>query len=221
MDDLVKNASDDELRGFLSRVHSQDLVDYLNIASDGAKTSLLGLVSNRTVDFINERGPNLQDGSAKEAERVLRSVLDDNQPCTFCRILEGELPGSFVHRDDEIAVIMDLYPVNEGHMLIIPIEHVPDLPDVPALIASRMMNLAQSLGDAVLSPPFDADGFDLFLANRSAGGQEVFHARLHVLPRYHADGFGFKFPPGYPSEARRDQLDGIAETIKSTNDNFK
>ena len=110
MDDLIANATDDELKSFLKRVHSQNLVAYLNMASDASKTRLHGLVSTRTARFISERGPDLQDGSAEEAERVLRGVLDDDQPCVFCRILRGDLPGSFVHRDDDIAVIMDLYP---------------------------------------------------------------------------------------------------------------
>jgi histidine triad (HIT) family protein len=42
-------------------------------------------------------------------------------PCLFCRILAGELPGTFVYRDDRCAAFMDIQPVNPGHLLVVPI----------------------------------------------------------------------------------------------------
>ncbi len=58
-------------------------------------------------------------------------------------------------------------------------------------------------------------GFNLFLANGEAVGQDVFHAHLHLIPRYENDGFGIKHPPGYPTEASRAELDGVAGTLRS------
>lgn len=43
--------------------------------------------------------------------------------CIFCRILDGQLPASFVYRDDRCAAFMDIQPVNLGHLLVVPVRH--------------------------------------------------------------------------------------------------
>jgi histidine triad (HIT) family protein len=58
-------------------------------------------------------------------------------------------------------------------------------------------------------------GVNLFLADGEAAGQEVFHAHLHVFPRYAGDGFGFKFSPNYFVLPPRAELDDIARGIRN------
>ena len=57
------------------------------------------------------------------------------------------------------------------------------------------------------------EGVNLFLADREAAGQEVFHAHLHVFPRFRGDGFGLKFSPNYFVFPLRAELDDIAREI--------
>jgi hypothetical protein len=59
------------------------------------------------------------------------------------------------------------------------------------------------------------EGVNLFLADGEAAGQEVFHAHLHVFPRYAGDGFGFKFSPNYFVLPPRAELDDIARGIRN------
>jgi histidine triad (HIT) family protein len=55
----------------------------------------------------------------------------------------------------------------------------------------------------------------LFLADGEAAGQEVFHAHLHVFPRFAGDGFGLKLPPDYADRPARSELNQIAERIRA------
>jgi histidine triad (HIT) family protein len=141
--------------------------------------------------------------------------------CTFCRIFAGELPVSYVYRDDWLAVLMDLYPVTPGHMLIIPYQHVVSMTQMNPEVASSMMTRAQQLGKAIMSSELGCEGFNLYLADGEAAGQDVFHVHLHVIPRYRGDGFRLAFPPGYPKEAQRSDLDSRAETIRRALESFR
>ena len=53
------------------------------------------------------------------------------------------------------------------------------------------------------------------MADGEAAGQKVFHAHLHVIPRFVGDGFGFKFSPNYFVLSLRAELDGIAKGIRN------
>ena len=136
-----------------------------------------------------------------------------NPACIFCRILAGQAEASFVYRDELVSAFMDIQPVNAGHMLVVPNAHAVGLADLPAATGARMFNAAQRLAQAVRGSGVRCEGIDLFLADGEAAGQEVFHAHLHILPRYTGDGFGFIFPPGYRDLPGREALDQIAREI--------
>jgi histidine triad (HIT) family protein len=108
---------------------------------------------------------------------------------------------------------MDIRPVNPGHLLIVPNEHAPYLADVEAETASQMMRLAKRYTAALRSSGLRCEGVNLFLADGEAAMQEVFHAHLHVFPRYRGDGFGLRFGPDYTVRPRA-ELERVAEHIR-------
>jgi histidine triad (HIT) family protein len=59
------------------------------------------------------------------------------------------------------------------------------------------------------------EGVNLFLADGEAAGQEIFHAHLHVFPRFAGDGFGLKFSPNYFVVPSRADLDEVASDIRN------
>lgn len=135
--------------------------------------------------------------------------------CIFCRILEGALEATFLHRGELCSVFMDIQPVNEGHVLIIPNAHLPYLADVPADAVAEMMRLAKRFTAALRASGLRCEGVNLFLADGEAAMQEVFHSHLHVFPRYSGDGFGLRFGPEYKVRPRPD-LERAAEQIRAT-----
>ena len=134
--------------------------------------------------------------------------------CIFCRILDGELPGSFVYRDETCAAFMDIQPVNPGHILVVPIRHAPYLADLEASVAGDLTRVAHSATAALRASGLPCEGVNFFLADGEAAMQEVFHVHLHVFPRFRGDGFGLKFSPEYYTRRpERSELDRVAATL--------
>src|SRR5437762_3675309 len=72
------------------------------------------------------------------APRPLRAVCDGvavARPCLFCAIVRGEIPASFVLREDAASAFLDGRPVFKGHVLVVPPRHVEDF---HALTAEEM-----------------------------------------------------------------------------------
>ena len=112
------------------------------------------------------------------------------QDCIFCAIVAGKAPAHRVYEDDTILSFMDIQPVGDGHLLIIPKPHYETLleADEPSLLAvmSASLRIAHALKRA-LGP----DGIGVHQLNGAAAGQTVFHYHLHLIPRNHGDPIAF------------------------------
>ncbi|MBE0636430.1 HIT family protein [Candidatus Bipolaricaulota bacterium] len=134
--------------------------------------------------------------------------------CVFCKMLADEMPASFVYRDVRVSAFLDIQPVNPGHLLVVPNEHVAELGELPVATANAMMEIAQRLAQALRSTQLLCEGVNLFLADGKVAGQEVAHVHLHVIPRSAGDGFGLRFGPEYETLPKRGDLDHIALAIR-------
>lgn len=141
--------------------------------------------------------------------------------CVFCDILAGALPSSWVYRDDLCCAFMDIQPVNPGHLLVVPFEHAAFLAALDPTVGGHMFAVAQRLAAALYAASAAGgggprcQGVNLFLADGSVAGQEVFHVHLHVIPRYARDGFGLRFGPNYGRRPQRSELDRLAGEIRA------
>ena len=134
--------------------------------------------------------------------------------CIFCSILSGTAPASFVYRDDIVAAFLDIRPVNLGHGLVVPVRHAAYMADVSPTEAGAMMQVAQRTTAALRASTLPCEGVNYFLADGEAAMQEVFHAHLHVFPRFKGDGFGLRFSPEYYTRRPpRPELDGQAAEL--------
>ncbi len=135
--------------------------------------------------------------------------------CIFCKIRDGLLPVSLIHEDELTLVIVDLNPVNKGHLLIIPKVHAELMAEVPSSTLAHMMRLAKSMNRALRNADLPCEGVNLFLADGEAAGQEVFHCHLHLYPRYKGDGFGFRYVKGqHFVQASREEMDQVAQELR-------
>jgi histidine triad (HIT) family protein len=134
--------------------------------------------------------------------------------CLFCRILAGELPASFVYRDERCAAFMDIRPVNLGHLLVVPTKHGAHLADIDRDEAAHLMRVAHAAAAALRKSELRCEGVNFFLADGAAAMQEIFHVHLHVFPRFRGDGFGLKFSPEYYTRRpARSELDATAASL--------
>jgi histidine triad (HIT) family protein len=134
--------------------------------------------------------------------------------CVFCRIIKGETSASIVYGDEKVLAIMDIQPVNPGHMLIIPKVHADGLADLEEETGAHIFKIAMQVADGAKRSGVKCEGVNLFLSDGEAAFQEVFHVHLHVIPRFRGDGFGIRFGRQYGSRPERKELDYIALKIR-------
>ena len=136
--------------------------------------------------------------------------------CIFCEIIKGTIPSSIVFEDELCVAIMDIKPVNKGHVLIIPKEHKQFVSEYSDETASRVFCIANKINTAIRKTTIRCEGINYFLADGEIAFQEVFHCHLHCFPRYRNDGFKLKFSEEYYSKkSERNDLNEIAIEIKS------
>ncbi len=94
----------------------------------------------------------------------------------FTMIINGDIPGHFVWRDDDAVAFLSINPINVGHTLVVPRDEVDHWLDLPSASASHLMEVAHHVG-AAHQRVFAAKRVGLIIA-----GFEVAHTHLHVLP---------------------------------------
>jgi histidine triad (HIT) family protein len=134
--------------------------------------------------------------------------------CVFCDIVRGKKPASIIYSDQDVVAFMDIQPVNPGHLLVVPRRHTAYLAGLNEETGGHLFQVGMRLAGAVRQCGLVCEGVNLFLADGQAAGQEVFHVHLHVIPRFHRDGFGFRFGPNYYDLPPRATLDQIAAEIR-------
>ena len=94
----------------------------------------------------------------------------------FSRIIAGELPGTFVWRDDRCVAFLSINPTADGHTLVVPIEEVDHWIDCDEELADHLFRVAQIIGRAQ-QQAFACERVGLIIA-----GFEVPHTHLHLIP---------------------------------------
>lgn len=126
-------------------------------------------------------------------------------PSIFTRIIEGDLPGRFVFRSDDVVAFLTIAPIKEGHTLVVPVREVDQWIDLGRDEISRVMEVAQ----------FVARGIDaIFQPKRVAvviAGLDVPHTHVHLIPIDSESEMRFS----NASPARPADLDRVAASLAS------
>jgi histidine triad (HIT) family protein len=134
--------------------------------------------------------------------------------CIFCDISAGDAEASFVYEDERTIAFLDIAPLNAGHTLVVPRAHAASLEELEPDDAQRVVSVAQRVAIALRRTGFRVEGVNLWLADGAAAGQDVFHAHMHVVPRFDGDGFVVSLPPDR-HRPDRDELDANAAELRS------
>ena len=107
--------------------------------------------------------------------------------CIFCDMLDGNLPCHMIYQDDDCIAILDKYPIDNGHSLIItkkPYEKITDMDvDEVAKLFSKIPKIANAIIKAT-----NADAFSIAQNNGKAAKQIIPHVHIHIIPRYNITG---------------------------------
>ncbi len=103
--------------------------------------------------------------------------------CVFCEVIAGRRPGVFLHRDSEVVAFMDRYPIDDGHSLVVPVEHHERLTDMDPASVGAVFGRVPGLARAILAGT-GADAFNVAQNNGWAAKQVVPHVHVHIIPRF-------------------------------------
>ncbi len=113
--------------------------------------------------------------------------------CTFCNIAANKMKTNLIYEDKIVMAFLDIDPISEGHILLIPKEHYFDVDEMPEQVLFHLMKLSKKIV-AAIKETYKPDGYTIM----QNGGEfnDAGHYHLHIFPRYKNDGFGWISPKG-------------------------
>ena len=139
-----------------------------------------------------------------QQEIAQQAAAQPAKACAFCEIIAGRVDADFVYRDQWSVAFLDRSPLFKGHVLVVPVDHIPTLPDLPVDGLAPFFTLVQRVA-AALPLALAADGS--FVAINNVVSQSVAHLHAHVVPRRRKDGLRGFF---WPREKYSDRADATA-----------
>lgn len=108
--------------------------------------------------------------------------------CVFCN--KENLVTDIIYEDDKVLAFMDMDPINEGHVLLVPKEHYLDADEMPDELLTHIMIISKKIV-AAIKKVYNPNGYSIM----QNGGEfnDVGHYHMHIFPRYHGDGFGWTY----------------------------
>jgi histidine triad (HIT) family protein len=127
-------------------------------------------------------------------------------PSVFTRIIQGELPGRFVWKDEVCVAFLSINPLREGHTLVVPRQEVDHWLDLAPGLLQHLSRVSQELGRA-MQAAFRPQKVGLMIA-----GLEVRHVHLHLVPIHELRDLDFANADKHPSA---ESLDEAARKLRA------
>lgn len=130
--------------------------------------------------------------------------------CIFCKMVAGQVPVAKVYEDEIVLAFLDIGPVSDGHVLVIPKQHFEKLHECPPELLGKVGSCLGRIAGAVAGA-MQSDGYNLLCNNGRAAGQLVEHLHFHIIPRNAGDGVFNRWAAYKYSEGK---IEAIAESIR-------
>lgn len=111
--------------------------------------------------------------------------------CIFCKIIKGEMPSKTIYEDEIIKVIMNINPISNGHLLVLPKNHIVDINDMNDKIINHSFNIIKKELYPMLKEKLSCKG--LTVCQNNELGQEIKHFHIHLIPRYENDAIDYNY----------------------------
>ncbi len=126
-------------------------------------------------------------------------------PTVFTRIIEGDIPGTFVWRDDRCVAFMSINPLRPGHVLVVPRKEVDHWLDCPPDLVNHLMGVSREIG-AAIQEVYRPAKVGLMIA-----GLEVPHLHIHLVPIDTVTDLDFAHAA---ASVERGELEAAADSIR-------
>lgn len=104
--------------------------------------------------------------------------------CPFCL---PSVESKIIERLGSVIAIADKHPVTKGHVLVLPIRHIPDFFSMTSEEKSNASKLIQVLRDRIKKSDSTVTGFNIGTNCGKSAGQTIMHAHIHLIPRREGD----------------------------------
>lgn len=131
--------------------------------------------------------------------------------CLFCKIINGDIPCTKVYENDKVLSFMDINPMSEGHLLVIPKHHGVTINEVPEKDFLAVMSAVKKIAQAV-KEALNPDGMNILQLNGEAANQVVPHLHVHIVPRWSGDGLTVSRWDPVPGDMER--ISQVSEKIQ-------
>jgi histidine triad (HIT) family protein len=128
--------------------------------------------------------------------------------CVFCDMIGKKMHRDMLYEDDDVVAFLDIAPVNQGHLLVIPRTHYENIFEVPEETLQKIISVVKKMAQVLDKI---SDGINVVSNNKKAAGQVVNHLHFHVIPRM--DGDGFRHWPGKEYESE-EEMKKMTEELK-------
>jgi histidine triad (HIT) family protein len=129
----------------------------------------------------------------------------------FTEIIEGKRPGFIIFEDEKHVAILDKYPIDTGHSLVIPKKPYEKITDMPKDEVAELFSLVPQIANAILKAT-GAVAFSIAQNNGKEAKQIVPHVHIHIIPRY-ADKATMWTKRQIPTD---DELSNLKEKIQAS-----
>ena len=123
----------------------------------------------------------------------------------FSRILAGEIPCHRVYEDEHVLAFLDIGPVSDGHLLVIPKEGKAKLHELSDESAAAIGRVLPRLARAVMSATGATD-YNILQNNGAAAHQAVMHVHFHIIPKIGSAGLGVGWNSGTLESGRAKEM---------------
>ena len=107
--------------------------------------------------------------------------------CIFCDMIGGKCPYYEIYHDSNIIAILDKYPIDKGHSLVITKKPYEKLTDMSSQEVAELFSKIPKIANAIVKAT-NADAFSIAQNNGKAAKQIIPHVHVHIIPRYNATG---------------------------------
>jgi len=118
----------------------------------------------------------------------------------FSKIIAGEIPSYKIAENDKFFAFLDIFPLREGHVLVVPKKEIDNFFDLPEEYLKELLIFAQPIAKAI------EKSFDCNRCGVSVVGLEVPHAHLHLIPINAANDLNFTQPKLKVAEERMKEI---------------
>jgi len=130
---------------------------------------------DKQAKFLREQ---IERASPEQLEAFIKQKPSE---CFFCQIISGKIETIKVYEDDDILAILDIYPANPGHLIVIPKKHFQFINEISDSLLNKIFIFVKTI-EPILLKVVKAQGASIYMAQGQTAGQNVPHFSVNVIP---------------------------------------